>query len=287
MRAGIASLSMHAERDAVIPLAVVRPLHPGPFVATEDASRLQRLTHSLQVQNVFSMTLQKPSKALALVDGDKAYSKRLSDHLRRAGLVVDAFSDSNHLLACSRPYAYGLYVTELDLPGVDGIDLIKVLRLRTNAGIAVVSGRLGLDTFKQVFMAGADVYLPKPAPFDQIETAIKALSSRVCSAPRALEAAWLLDRGSGLLLSPDRSRIELNGVARTLIDSFLDADGQPVARATLLECIGRVQGAGASACLNTSISRLRRRIQSATGAAAPLRSVFGVGYIFRASLKAL
>ena len=80
-------------------------------------------------------------KTLALIDDDAEYSDGLSRYLRENGVGVDAFADSNDLLAHPDhpdPYAYAFYVTDLMLPGVDGANLIKVLRRRTNAGVVVV-----------------------------------------------------------------------------------------------------------------------------------------------------
>ena len=225
-------------------------------------------------------------KTLALVDDDVEYSDGLSRYLREKGVAVDAFADSNDLLAHADPYAYGFYVTDLMLPGVDGTDLIKVLRRRTNVGVVVVSGRLAPDTFKEVITAGADMYLVKPVQFEQVALAIEAVVRRA-GATDPLQNTWRLDRRIRQLVSPDGSRIELSDADRTLVECFIEADGQVVARSTLLERLGRVDDSEASAGLNATVFRLRRRIEGATTAAVPLATKSGVGYVFRAPLKAI
>jgi DNA-binding response OmpR family regulator len=225
-------------------------------------------------------------KTLALIDDDEEYSDGLSRYLRKEGVSVDAFADSNDLLAHVDPYAYDFYVTDLMLPGVDGADLIKVLRHRTNVGIVVVSGRLAPDTFKQVITAGADMYLAKPVQFEQVALAIEAVVRRA-GATDPLQNAWRLDRRIGQLISPDGSRIDLSDADRTLIECFIEADGQVVARSTLLERLGRVEDPDASAGLTATVFRLRRRIEGATSAAVPLATKSGIGYVFRAPLKAI
>lgn len=228
-------------------------------------------------------------KTLALIDDDEEYSDGLSRYLRESGVGVDAFADSNELLAHPDPYAYAFYVTDLMLPGVDGADLIKVLRRRTNAGVVVISGLLAQDTFKKVITAGADMYLTKPVQFEQVALAIEAVVRRA-GATDPLQNAWRLDRRIGQLVAPDGSRIDLSDTDRTLVESFIEADGQVVARSTLLERLGRLGRLGdkeASAGLNATVFRLRRRIESATTAAVPLATKSGVGYVFRAPLKAI
>jgi len=225
-------------------------------------------------------------KTLALVDDDVEYSDGLSRYLREKGVAVDAFADSNDLLAHADPYAYGFYVTDLMLPGVDGTDLIKVLRRRTNVGVVVVSGRLAPDTFKEVITAGADMYLVKPVQFEQVALAVEAVVRRA-GATDPLQNTWRLDRRIGQLVSPDGSRIELSDADRTLVECFIEADGQVVARSTLLERLGRIDDSEASAGLNATVFRLRRRIEGATTAAVPLATKSGVGYVFRAPLRAI
>lgn len=223
-------------------------------------------------------------KTLALIDDDRDYSNDLSRYLRAQGIAVDVFADSNDLLAHTDPYPYACYVTDLMLPGVDGTDLIKILRRRTNAGVLVVSGRLAADTFKQVVDAGADMYLSKPVQFEQVLLAVRAVCRRA-SATDPTQNLWRLDRRAGQLIAPDGARVELSEADRGVLECFVEADGEVVARDVLLQRLGRAGEPEAAGGLNATIFRLRRRIERATPAAVPLQTKSGVGYAFRAPLK--
>ena len=137
-------------------------------------------------------------KSLALIDDDKEYAEFLAQYLQEQGVRVDVFSDSNDLLVHADPYGYQFYLVDLMLPGIDGVDLIKLLRRRTSAGLLVVSGRLAPDVFKDVISAGADMYLTKPVQFEQVVLAIKAVHRRVgttSAIPRA-SGVWSAARAS-------------------------------------------------------------------------------------------
>lgn len=222
-------------------------------------------------------------KTLALIDDDLDYCEGLSRYLIERGIEVDAFTDSNALLAHSDPYRYECYVTDLMLPGVDGIDLIKILRLRTNAGVLVVSGRLASDTFRQVVTAGADMYLSKPVQFEQVELAIEAVCRRA-SLDASVHKEWHFDRRRSVLTAPDGALVELSSVDVVLLECFMEAKGDYVSRETLLQRLGRANEAEASGGLNAMIFRLRRRIERATPVSAPLQTKSGVGYAFKAPL---
>jgi len=222
-------------------------------------------------------------KSLALIDDDKEYSEFLGQYLRELGTEVFVYKDSNDLLADAEAFGHDFYLIDLMLPGVDGVELIKILRRRTDAGILVVSGRLGPDVFKDVIVAGADMYLVKPVQFEQVALAIEAVQRRV-GKPPSPAAAWKFDRRAGELVAPDGTRVTLSDIDRTVVECFLDAHGEPVSRDTLRQRLGRVVQDDADDGLNATIYRLRRRIERATPALVPLHAKSRVGYVFRAPL---
>ncbi len=222
-------------------------------------------------------------KTLALIDDDVDYSQYLAQHLRTQGIEVQIFQDSSKLLAAPRAYFFDFYLVDLMLPGIDGVELIKVLRLRTRAGLLVVSGRLSADVFASVVKAGADMYLAKPVQFEQVALAIEAVHRRSQVLP-AHESPWQLDRRSRDLVAPDGSRVALSDADLLVLSCFLTAKGEVVSRDSLLDCLGRTLDVGSNDPLNATIFRLRRRIEKATPLPVPVHSKSRVGYWFRAPL---
>jgi two-component system OmpR family response regulator len=223
-------------------------------------------------------------KSLALIDDDPEYTEFLAQFLREQGIAVEVFPDSNDLLAHSQPYAYDFYVVDINLPGVDGVNLIKVLRRRTMAGVLVVSGQLGADVFTRVVDAGADMYLAKPVQFEQVAIAIRAVQRRA-GATSAGNPAWRLDRRARQLLAPDGARVDLSEGDLAVIECFVTADGSTVSRDALRRQLGHENEDEGADSLNATIYRLRRRIEKATPTAVPLQSKARVGYVFRAPLQ--
>ena len=223
-------------------------------------------------------------KTLTLIDDDQVYVDGLADYLRGEGIVVSTFADGRDFLAHPDPYGFNFYIADLMLPGIDGTELIKVLRMRTNAGVLVVSGRASADTFKEVIRAGADMYLTKPVVFEQVALAIEAVQRRA-SAIDPIHSTWRLDGRVGQLIAPDGAVVDLSDVDRTLIQCFVKANGEVVPRETLLTQLGKTADFEASGGLNGTIFRLRRRIERATPGAVPLQTKSGVGYVFRAPLR--
>ena len=226
------------------------------------------------------------SQTLAVIDDDAYFTDFLSHYLQERGTQVVVFSDSNLLLADTDAYNYDFYVVDLMLPGIDGLNLIKVLRLRTKAGVIVVSGRVEPEVFQQCISAGADMYMAKPVNFEHLALAIEAIARRT-SAAVAVPTAWTLDRRSHVLITPDGTRVELSEGHLAVLECFAQAAGEPVTREALHAKLGRTPEVDGADSLNSTIFRLRRRIENATSVASPLHAKSGVGYVFRAPLKSI
>ena len=222
---------------------------------------------------------------LALVDDDTEYSEFLAQHLRAQGVTVQAYADSSDLLADLAPYRFDFYVLDLMLPGVDGAELIRILRKRTQAGVLIVSGRLGPEVFAEVINAGADMYLTKPVTFEQVEIAIRAVHRRIMTTAKTA-TAWKLDKARSILTAPDGQIVELSPTDLILMECFLNAQGAVVTREQIRELLEGTSAADSDNSLHATIYRLRRRIERVTPLAVPLQSQQKVGYQFRAPLIA-
>lgn len=223
---------------------------------------------------------------VALIDDDDAYAQGLAGHLRTLGVAVEVFANSNDLLAHRDAFGFGCYVVDLMLPGVDGVELVDILRRRTQAIIVVVSGRLAPDVFDQVVNAGADMYLAKPVRFEQVVLAVKAVHRRARAAD-PVQGAWRLDRRAAQLIAPDGACVDLSPTDAGLLECFLEAAGQVVPRESLYQRVGRADDPSGADGVSAMIFRLRRRIERATPLTVPLQTKSGVGYAFRAPLSAV
>lgn len=220
-------------------------------------------------------------RTLALVDDDVEYSEYLCQHLKALGVDVHHFADSNDLLTSEQPFGFGFYIVDLMLPGVDGVDLIGVLRRRTQAGVLVVSGRAAPDVFARVIDVGADMYLAKPVSFEQVVVAVRGVHRRVAMpAPRA----WVLAVQASRLVAPDGAQVTLSEADLAVMQSFLEARGQTVTREALCRRLGHPATPEAENLLSATVYRLRRRVERATPLPVPLQTQARVGYIFRAEL---
>lgn len=222
---------------------------------------------------------------LAIIEDDREYADYLAGLLRQRGVAVTVFNDSDEFLTSSGAFGFEFYVVDLMLPGVDGLDLVRLIRRKGGAGVIVVSGRVGDNVFEAVLGAGADMYLMKPVRVQQVALAVEAVQRRVAGS-RAQAAVWQLQRADRTLVAPEGTRIELSEGDMAVMECFAAADGATVTRAALCERMGRDPATEADNLLHAAIYRLRRRVERATPSPLPLQSEAKVGYAFKGRLSA-
>jgi DNA-binding response OmpR family regulator len=222
---------------------------------------------------------------LTIVDDDADYREYLAEHLRQQGVRVRTFADSNHLLADADPFGDAFYILDLMLPGVSGEELIRILRLRSDAGVLVVTGKAEGGEFEHVLTAGADMHVAKPVSLEQITLAVNAVYRRIVRQRDEKQRAWLLDTVRQRLTSPEGDVIELGDNDVTILSCFPPAEGGVVLREMLCERLGRPVLDTSDNGLHAMIYRLRRRIEKVTGTVVPLQSQARVGYVFKAPIR--
>jgi two-component system response regulator AtoC len=136
----------------------------------------------------------KPSVRLAIIEDEKISGLRLQEHLTEAGYPVDLFFEGNSFLNAFLASPHDLVITDLKLPGLSGMDILRRVKARrSDTEVVVVTGYASIDSAIEAVRAGAFHYLTKPirlAEFDNLISRIieKIKISNEASSLRALIA---------------------------------------------------------------------------------------------------
>jgi two-component system response regulator CpxR len=104
--------------------------------------------------------LEAPS--ILVIDDDKELCGMIAEYLSTQGCSVDAVYDGPSGLARAYERVYDLIVLDVMLPRLDGFDLLRALRRRSDVPVILLTARAGEADRLQGFEVGADDYLPKP-----------------------------------------------------------------------------------------------------------------------------
>jgi len=123
--------------------------------------------------------LRESDAIIAIVDDDASAREGLSRLIRSVGLRVETFASAQEFLARPRTEAPGCLVLDLELPGLSGLDLQKLMaELELEIPIVFLTGHGDIPASVQAMKAGAVEFLTKPFEEQQILKAIQEAIER-------------------------------------------------------------------------------------------------------------
>jgi two-component system, OmpR family, response regulator RegX3 len=209
-----------------------------------------------------------------VVEDDDAIAVPLAAGLEREGFSVTRASTGNAALE-----AVGMEVVLLDLglPDVDGFEVCRRLRSRSDVPILVISAR-GEEMDRVVGLElGADDYLVKPFGFRELVARIRAVTRRTGASPDAARpqqiGALEIDRRTR------RVRVAGNEVVMTqkefdLLACLAERPGTVVTRQALLEEVWAPHWYGPSRTIDVHVASVRKKL----GDPRWVETVRGVGF---------
>lgn len=230
------------------------------------------------------------SKVLVIED-DQDIARLVKLHLGELDCQVTLAHDGVVGLAEAESGRHDLIILDLMLPGMDGMEVCRRLRARTDyTPILMLTAKsselervLGLEM-------GADDYLTKPFSVLELQARVKAILRRVrkLSSPQAGGQRAI---GAGeLVIDADRREVSLRGAAVELTAKEFDLllhfarhPGLVFTRAQLLDRVWGYSHSGYEHTVNSHINRLRAKIEKNPNQPEYIETVWGVGYKFRAT----
>ncbi len=100
---------------------------------------------------------------IGIVDDDQAFSASLGDLMRSAGYTIDIYATADDLLACGSPAHFDCILTDVNMPGRDGIGLLQAIRaVRQGLPVIVMTADPSPVWRDEAFKHGAQAFLEKP-----------------------------------------------------------------------------------------------------------------------------
>ncbi len=231
----------------------------------------------------------QPTHKVLVVEDSQDLAHLLELHLRDINCAIDLASDGTIGLSLALKNTYYLIILDLMLPGVDGLDICRQLRTRPQyTPILMLTARstevdriLGLEM-------GADDYLTKPFSIRELVARVKAMFRRVnalstrsqSSIPEQVQVGDLVIDCERRTVSRSGHAVELTAKEFDLILHLARHPGRVYTRAQLLEDVWDYSYAGYEHTVNSTINRLRAKIEDQPAKPRYLLTVWGVGYKF-------
>jgi two-component system, OmpR family, response regulator len=216
-----------------------------------------------------------------VVEDDAKIASFVTRGLKQAGYAVDHASDGEAGLALAEPTDYDAAIIDVMLPKLDGISLVRRLRLsRRLTPILFLSAKGSVDDRVRGLQSGGDDYLTKPFAFSELLARVHALIRRASSSPEATKLVAgdvTLDLVTREVTCGGRL-VDLQPREFSLLAFLLRHAGRPVSKTMILEHVWDYSFDPQTNVVDVVMSRLRARIDSDHERIETIRSV---GYVFR------
>lgn len=225
---------------------------------------------------------------ILIIEDERELVKVLRSYLEQAGYTVltayrgdTGFSIWEH----KRP---DLVILDLNLPGMDGLDVAREMRRRKRSGtdtpIIMLTARVDETDQLIGLELGADDYIPKPFSPRIVVARVRALLRRAVTtpaAPRMLRAADLvIDLEAHTVTLADSKSIYLTPTEFNLLAALAAKPGRALTRNQLLETALGTTYEGYERTIDAHIKNLRAKIETDPKNPRYIETVFGIGYRF-------
>lgn len=229
--------------------------------------------------------MSEPAPHLLIVDDDERIRGLLRKYLMRNGFLVSVARDAAHARSLLSGLEFDLIVTDVMMPGEDGVALTQSLRATLATPILLLTAKGETEDRIKGLEAGADDYLPKPFEPKELLLRINTILRRMPEPEPENVAPKLLHMGP-IRYDMERSElmkgdalVRLTATETQLMRIFSENLREPVSRARLVEYLGRDTGQAQERAVDVQITRLRRKIEVDPKQPRYLQTVRGEGYM--------
>jgi DNA-binding response OmpR family regulator len=204
---------------------------------------------------------------ILLLEDDPLLGESLKEYLELDDLTIDWAQDGNEVLDWTFENRYDLYILDINVPEINGLDLLKELRESGDETPAIyISALSDIDSISAGFDAGAVDYLKKP--FDPEELALRIRHRFGAQEALTRYGDLTFDPKTGMVETADET-IHLGDVQQKIFAHLLQKQGELVSSETLFDYM-REPSFNA---LRATISKMKKRL------GIEIRNIRGEGYL--------
>lgn len=219
---------------------------------------------------------------ILIVDDDNSITGYLKRGLTLEGFSVNVADSGEAALAVMREQHQDLVILDWMLPGIDGLEVLKRLRMvDEQLPIIFLTAK---DTAKDQIESlelGADDFVTKPVRFEVLLARIRVrLRSRNASQPTVLRFADLEMFLEAHQVVRNKRPISLTALEFKLLQTFLEHPERVMSKPTLLDRVWGVDFFGDQNTVEVYVKQLRQKLE-AEGEKRLIQTIYGVGYVLR------
>lgn len=222
-----------------------------------------------------------PLRVLIIEDGPTV-AAAIEAALREAGMVTYVATTGVAAVAAKPSFHPDVVLVDLELPDINGLQLVARFAREADCGVIVVSGNGAEATRIAGLETGADDYITKPVPLRELAARIRAVHRRL----HRVEADTIdagptlfMDPSRRVLLGPNEASVMLTEAETAALEVLLDADGASVSREWLSKTALKRRLHDDDRSVDQLVLKLRRKIAALGASERTILSARRHGYV--------
>ncbi|MBB6634197.1 response regulator transcription factor [Cohnella thailandensis] len=222
---------------------------------------------------------------ILIIEDDPAILEMLRSALGREGFLIDEATDGIEGLALFSGRDYDLVLVDLMLPRLDGMEVIRRIREKSNVPILIMSAKDG-DVDKALGLGfGADDYIQKPFSTIELSARMKAAIRRATvysSAERQTDPSMSIGELEldleNFSVKKKGQEVRLTAKEFEILKLFATNKNRVFTKSQLYGLIWNDDYMGDENVINVHIRRLREKIEEDPSRPAYIKTLWGIGY---------
>lgn len=216
---------------------------------------------------------------IVMIEDDKEMAELISEFLSRHNIEVKNFENPELGLSALNFEHYDLLILDLSLPNMDGLEVCRLVREKSDIPIIISSARSDIEDKSACFYMGADDYLPKPYESKELLLRIHSVLRRVNKQPVVEEKMHMFtvdeERHE---IRKEGELIHLTNAEFEILAYFINQRGYVVSREELLSNVDAISFESSLKSIDVMIGRVRAKIEENPKQPKLLISLRGMGY---------
>ena len=210
-------------------------------------------------------------KRILLLEDDYELAETLKELIENENYQVDMVHTGNDAIDASYENRYDLYVFDINVPDISGIDLLESLRNAEDKTPTIfISALVDLNSIAKGFEVGADDYIKKPFYPEELLIRIKAKLAKSIQEILYKNIRYNPEKREVFV---DDKIISLGEVQICLLDTLLRNRGNIVDKSTLMECLTHPS----DTALRVALNKLKHTTNL------EIKNIRGIGYLLEKS----
>ena len=219
---------------------------------------------------------------ILIVEDEKILNNTINKSLKDAGYEVESAFDGFDAMEMIEIESYDLIVLDLNLPNMDGMEILKNLRKEdVETKVLILSARSQIQDKVEGLDAGANDFLQKPFHLDELKARVRSLTRRnFIQNNTELSFDKIKFDSKNRTIFIDDKELKLTRKEAGILEYLLLNQGRPVSQEELIDHVWDSSVDLLSNSIRVHISALRKKLKKELGYD-PIENRIGIGYLLR------